>query len=140
MKRNSRKKRLIADINIAPFTDVILVLLVIFMITTPLISESNIKINLPGAKNGESVGRSRQEHADITLTREGMLYLDGNIVTRKELSDKIRMMHDNNSDLGVTIRSDRFVKFQQIVNVLDILTEWGITKLNIAAINEELQE
>jgi len=136
MKRNTRKKRLIADINIAPFTDVILVLLVIFMITTPLISESNIKINLPGAKSGEAAGRDRQEHVDITLNREGILYLDGKIVTKKELSDKIRAMHDNNSELGVTMRSDRFVKFQQIVNVLDILNEWGITKLTIAAISE----
>jgi biopolymer transport protein ExbD len=137
MNRNTRKKRVIADINIAPFTDVILVLLVIFMVTTPLISESNIKINLPGAKNGEPAERNRQEHADITLTREGIVYLDGKIVTKKELSGRIKIMHDNNSDLGVTIRSDRAVKFQQIVNVLDILSEWGITKLNITAISEE---
>lgn len=136
MKTKSRKQRLVADINITPFTDVILVLLVIFMITTPLISQLNIKVNLPEAKSGMPAESVRQVQADITIAREGTVYLNGKLVTKKELRDQIKILHGNNPDLSVTLRSDKFVRFQEIVNVLDPLTELGITKLNIAAKTE----
>jgi biopolymer transport protein ExbD len=137
MNRNTRKQRLVADINITPFTDVILVLLVIFMITTPLISQLNIKVNLPQAKSGVPGEGARQARADITITREGIVYLDGKLVTRKDLREQIKIMRKNNPDLSVTVHCDKFVRFQEIVNVLDPLTELDITKLNIAAIKEE---
>jgi len=137
MNRLNRKQRLVAEINITPFTDVILVLLVIFMITTPLISQSNLKINLPEAKSGTAAQPNRQAHADITITQEGTIYLDGKLVTRKELKDQIRVMHNNNPALSVTVYSDKLVRFQGIVNVLDPLTELGITKLNIAATDQQ---
>jgi biopolymer transport protein ExbD len=131
-----KKQRLVADINITPFTDVILVLLVIFMITTPLISQSNIKVNLPEAVSGLPVKKSRHLEAEVTITREGAVYLDGKLATRKELKEQIKKMFASDPDLTVTVRSDKFVRFQEIVNVLDPLTELGVTKLNIATINE----
>lgn len=135
MRERLRKQRLVSDINITPFTDVILVLLVIFMITTPLISQSRIKVNVPQAKSGSAAEDLRQE-ADISITREGMVYLDGKLVTRKELRDKARVMHANNPGLSWTVRSDRFVRFQEIVSVLDPLNDIGVSKINIAVSNE----
>lgn len=137
MNRPSRKQRLVSEINITPFTDVILVLLIIFMITTPLISQTNLKVNLPAAKSGTQPETIRQSKADITITREGPVYLNGKLVTKKELREQIRIMYGNNPGLVVTVHSDKTVKFQDIVNVLDPLTELGITKLNIAATAEE---
>lgn len=137
MNARARKQRLVADINITPFTDVILVLLVIFMITTPLIYQSNIKVSLPQAKSGESEENRQQVKADITITGEGVVYLNDKIVTRKELREQIRMMHNRVPDLGVTVHSDKFVRFQEIVNVLDPLNELGISNLNIAVANEQ---
>lgn len=139
MKLRARKQRLVADINITPFTDVILVLLVIFMITTPLISQSNLKVDLPKAKSAkqQEAGKVEELQADIIITREGVVYLNGKIVTKKELRGQVGMMHADNPDLSVTVRSDKFVRFQEIVNVLDPLTELGITKLNIATTTEE---
>jgi biopolymer transport protein ExbD len=132
-KRSLRKQRLVADINITPFTDVILVLLVIFMITTPLISQTNIKVNLPEAKSGESAKKGVRDEADITVTLEGVVYLDDKVVTRKELREQIAVLHRSNPDILVTVHADKSVRFQEVVNVLDPLTELGITKLNIAA-------
>jgi len=137
MNKQTRKQRLVADINITPFTDVILVLLVIFMVTTPLISQSNIKVNLPTAKSKETSNKGQQAQAEITITREGVVYLDGKLVTRKELKNQIQIIHENNPALSVMVRSDRFVRFQEIINVLDPLNELGITKLNIATITEK---
>jgi biopolymer transport protein TolR len=131
------KQGLIADINITPFTDVILVLLIIFMMTTPLISQLNIKVDLPQAKSGDQVESERQAEADITITREGPVYLDGKLVTRRELRDRMKALYFNNSDLRVILRSDKTVRFQEIVTVLDALNELGISKLNIAATRQE---
>jgi biopolymer transport protein ExbD len=137
MNTKSRKQRLVADINITPFTDVILVLLVIFMIATPLISQSNIKVDLPEAKSGVSGEGVRKIQAEITISREGPVYLDGKLVTKAELREKIKAMHRSDPSLRVTVRADKSVRFQDIVNVLDPLTGLGITKLNIAATKEE---
>ena len=134
MKRGSRQQRLVAEINITPFTDVILVLLVIFMITTPLISQLSLKVRLPEAKSGKPVeAASRNEQAQITITNEGTVYLDEKLVTRKELKERMSVLHQNNPGIGVILRSDRMVQFKNIVGVLDILTELGIKNLNIAA-------
>ena len=137
MKRRDRKQRLVAEINITPFTDVILVLLVIFMITTPLISELRVKVNLPEAKSGKRIESSKPEQIDITVTREGPVYLNGKVVSRKELREQISAMHRDNPDLSVVLRSDKNVKFQDIVNVLDPLTDLGVSKINIAATSDQ---
>lgn len=138
MKASSRKQKLVAEINITPFTDVILVLLVIFMITTPLIFQSSIKVKLPEAKGGKAIEDVKQNtEAYITVSDEGMVYLDQKLVTKRELKEKIYAMHRKNPDMSVILRSDRMVRFKDIVEILDPLTEIGITKLNIATTNQD---
>ncbi len=132
-----RKQKLVTEINITPFTDVILVLLIIFMITTPLIFQSNIKVNLPEARSGKSPESARQSQVGITITNEGLIYLDELPVTRKEFREKINAMYRSNPDLSVVLRSDRLVRFKDIVEVLDPITEMGITKLSIAVTPEK---
>lgn len=135
MNLRSRKQRLIAEINITPFTDVILVLLIIFMITTPLILQSSLKVNLPLAASATPVKDIGP--ANIIITSEGAVYLDGAIVTRRELKSMINNRHKDNPDLGVVVSSDKLVRFKDIVDILDILNAIGIRNLNIAAINEK---
>lgn len=137
MRPPSRKQRLVAEINITPFTDVILVLLVIFMIATPLISASSIKVKLPKAQSGQEEKEAKQLALAITITREGPVYLGQELVTRQELRAKMRILAKNNPGLAVTISSDRAVAFRDIVAVLDILSELGITRLNISTTKEE---
>jgi biopolymer transport protein TolR len=134
MKHRERKQRLVSEINITPFTDVILVLLIIFMITTPLISQASLKVDLPQATNVESL--SGASEAIITMTSEGPVYLKGELVSREELKDKLTLLHKENSQLKVVLESDRLVKFNEIVSVLDIVTGIGVQKLEIAATKE----
>jgi len=137
MREKYQKQRLVAEINITPFTDVILVLLVIFMITAPLISQSSIKVKLPKTKSAKSLESAAQTQVFLTITDEGVVYLDEKIVTRKELVEKIRGLYASNPELNVILRADRLVRFKDIVDVLDPLVGLGITKLNIAATNEQ---
>ena len=132
MKASSRKQRLIAEINITPFTDVILVLLIIFMITTPLIIQSRIKVSLPNAVSAKPNSDARSQ-VSISVTNENLLYVDNDLVTRKELRQKIKLLHDENAGIEVILFSDKLVRFKDIVAILDILNELGIKKLNIAA-------
>jgi len=136
MNRRNRKQTLVAEINITPFTDVILVLLVIFMITTPLISQLGLKVKLPESKTGKQIEAAKQAQVTVTITNEGTLYLEDKLVTRKELKGKIDSLYRYNPNLSVILRSDKFVQFKNVVNVLDTLNELGIKNLNIAATAE----
>ena len=126
-----RRQRAMAEINITPFTDVILVLLVIFMITTPLISQSVIKVNLPNAKSAKADDSPGK--VNIVIDKKGLIYLEDKVVTRDELKSNIELMHKDDPDLRVVLLSDRLSKFKDIVCVLDVMNEVGIKNLNIAS-------
>lgn len=120
-----------AEINITPFTDVILVLLIIFIITTPLILQSTIKVSLPEAASGRPFTNARQ--INITVDNDNVVYLDNKIITRKDLISRVRTAHRDNPELEVILFSDKMVRFKNIVSILDDLNEIGIKNLNIAA-------
>jgi biopolymer transport protein TolR len=139
MNRRSRKQRLIAEINITPFTDVILVLLVIFMITTPLMYQSEakqIKVNLPKAKNVVSP-QGKTDAVTVTLSSEGPVYLEGSVVTLKELDSRLGAKLKSLPSLSVVLAIDRLVAFKNVVRVLDVLNGLGIERLRIAAEEEK---
>jgi len=131
MNRRSARPRIVSEINITPLTDVALVLLIIFMITTPLILQSSIKVSLPEAASGKSLTNTRQ--INITVSNDNTVYIDNKLVTRKELRAQIRILHKTNPDMEVILFSDKMVKFRYIVSILDDLNEIGIKNLNIAA-------
>src|SRR5476649_1284427 len=74
MRRRQRNSKLIAEINIAPFTDVILVLLIVFMVTTPLIYRSSIKIALPQVSHDQKPVESKD--INVSITSIGEVYLN----------------------------------------------------------------
>ena len=135
MNLRTHKQRLIAEINITPFTDVILVLLIIFMVTTPLILQSSLKVNLPQASSAGPV--KEMSPVNITITNEGALYLDGAMVTRRELRERINSRHKNDANLAVIVNADKLARFKDIVDILDILNAGGVRNLNLAAITEK---
>lgn len=134
MNRKLRRKKLVAEINITPFTDVILVLLVIFMIATPLLSQSGLKVSLPQAQSAQALDLKASPL--ITITRDGPVYLDKKLVTNKELKEKMSASRKNNPSLSVILNIDKAVQYKDMVKVLDILSELGINNLNMAAVQE----
>ncbi len=131
MERRPRRERITSEINIIPLTDVILALLVIFMIATPLLLQTDIQVKLPETAAAPSMEKSSE--VAITITSEAMTYLNKELVTRKELKEKLSVLHQKNPQLSVMLRIDQMVRFRDIVEVLDILTALGVRNLDIAA-------
>src|SRR5580698_5120326 len=121
MRRRQRNSKLIADINIAPFTDVILVLLIVFMVTTPLIYRSSIKIALPRVSNNQQP----LETKDITvnITAAGEIYLDNERYNLKLDLDvftfKLKQLMRSYNDPAIIINGDRNVRYDYVVQVID---------------------
>ena len=121
---------LMTEINITPFTDVILVLLIIFIIATPLISQNNINVKLPDASSKDTIERSRSVF--ITISAEGVVYLEDKVLTNKALKDKVNSLLAIDKDYKFVVAADKACRFQEVVKVIDTLQGSGVKSLNIA--------
>jgi biopolymer transport protein TolR len=135
MKHFLRKPKLVTEINITPFTDVILVLLIIFMIATPLLSQPNLKVTIPSAKNTKAASESRK--VNITINNQGVIYLEKEPVTKEELQDGVKILHKNNPQIHVLLVIDEKAIFKDISKVLDVLSGAQIEDVNIAVSQEK---
>lgn len=131
MIRPRRSNQLVSEINITPFTDVILVLLIIFIVATPLISQNQIEVKLPSAASG-APSTHEIKRSTITVTKDGMVYLDGSAVEVQALADQIKGLVSQNKNHQVSIAVDKECPFQQVVSVIDALKKSGVANLNIS--------
>ncbi|MGA2775236.1 MAG: biopolymer transporter ExbD [Candidatus Omnitrophota bacterium] len=129
MKRRSRSQRLVSEINITPFTDVILVLLIIFMVTTPLLFRSGIKVQLPRA----SQTQEPPQNIDITISEDGRAVLeDSQYNLRYDLGllrFKLAALAKKKHVSAITISGDKEVKYDFVVKVMDIAKQVGIERI-----------
>ena len=125
---------MIAEINIAPFTDVILVLLIIFMVTTPLIYRSSIKIALPQVSHNQQPLESRD--INVSITSGGEVFLDNERYNLKMDLDvfkfKLKRLMKTYNDPAIIINGDRNVKYDYVVQVIDAASKVGIKHLVLA--------
>jgi biopolymer transport protein ExbD len=129
MRKPDRKRKLVSDINIVPFTDVLLVLLVIFMVTTPLIVQGQIQVKLPKA-NAQSSATLRP--LVVTLTAQGRLFLADQEVSLQDLPTLLVPRLKERTDKMVIINADRSVTHGRVVTVMDIAKQAGADRLAIA--------
>ncbi len=136
----SAKRNYMLSLESVAMTDIVLNMFIFFFISFSLLytfepfRAQKLEIKLPKASNTTSM--SEEEQLSITLTNEGVLYLGKELITIKELKDKVSLRYKNNPRITVVLRADRLVRFKQVVNILDILSGLGITRLNIAAVQE----
>jgi len=134
MRRRQRNSKLIAEINIAPFTDVILVMLIVFMVTTPLIYRSSIKIALPQVSSNQQPLESKD--INVSVTSLGDVYLDNERYNLKMDLDifkfKLKRMMKSYGDPAIIINGDRNVKYDYVVQVIDAASKVGIKRLVLA--------
>ncbi len=120
---------IIAEINIVPMVDVILVVLIIFMVTAPMIMKPSININLPKAASGEATVPSK---LNITLTLDGKINLDGKIVDDTEVQNMALQEVKKNPEIQAIIAADKDVPHGRVISVLDIVKSAGVKKFAIS--------
>ena len=111
-----------AEINITPFTDVVLVLLVIFMIATPFIYQSSMKVQLPKASKSAETSRD----IIITINARGDIFLEDEKVDLNGLKYKLRTVIKGKPDTSVIVNGDKNVKYDSVIQVMDVLTQSGV--------------
>lgn len=120
---------IIAEINITPLTDIFLVLLIIFMITSSAIVESGGKVNLPSAVKTQSEPRG----TTVTITPRHEIYVNQKKVAEASLENSLREVFNTSPDKIVILRGDREVLLGEAVRVLSIVKKAGASEIAIAA-------
>jgi biopolymer transport protein ExbD len=117
------------ELNITPLLDLVFVLLVIFIITTPQMM-NNLEINLPSGK--PPVQKPKAEPTRIEVSAQGQITLDNAPVTPSQLKDKLAELKAADPDLGVVVKGADDTDYQIMVSVLDTLRQLDITKMGMA--------
>ena len=132
--RQGKIQTTLAEINMIPFIDIVLVLLIIFMVTAPVI-QSGIEVNVPKT---QVVREIAEEKLIVSIDKEQKLYLKNDPVNVNQLGDKIREKLLDPTRQSVYLRADQSVPFQTFATVLDHLKLAGIE--NVSIVTQPLQQ
>ena len=132
--RNSKKHRPMAEINVVPYIDVMLVLLVIFMVTAPLLMQG-VKVDLPEA-HSEPVEDQDPEPLIVSIDRDGKLFLNQGLGRDQALSlatvrDRVAKVMRRNPDKPVMVWGDRSVPYGEVVTLMSALQESGAPSVGL---------
>ncbi|MFH2202286.1 MAG: biopolymer transporter ExbD [Elusimicrobiota bacterium] len=128
MKSGGESPDAITDINVTPLVDIILVVLIIFMATAPLINRRAIKVDVPAAAHQET---AEIEALEVVYNGRGKLYLAGRKVDRAELAATLSGMRRTNPNLRVMVAGDQTVSYGEMVGILDVVRGAGIRKASL---------
>jgi biopolymer transport protein TolR len=140
-RRGLGRSNVNADINVTPMADIMLVLLIIFMITTPLL-QTGITVNLPKAKNPLDAPEADSKDAlVIALTRDGRVYLQKKAITEDELT---RVLTDRFSggeaNKTMFLRADSSVAYGRVVQLVNLVRKSGVERVGLMAEKEALAQ
>lgn len=123
----TRQRRFLAEINVIPLVDVVLVLLVIFMVTAPMLYRG-MDIKLPTSASNTIKPEIR---AVLTIEKDHRLYLDKDQVSVAQLERKLQLLKQEHADVSLYLRADRDVPYGVVVQVMDGVKKAGIEKLGM---------
>ena len=119
---------IVAEINITPLTDIFLVLLIIFMVTTSVISTQGKDVDLPSS----AVASSTPQGVSVTITAEGQIQVNDQVVKAEALPAALKAALDKQREKVVILRGDRKVLLGEAVNILDVAQQAGATGIALA--------
>jgi biopolymer transport protein ExbD/biopolymer transport protein TolR len=128
----------VADINVTPMVDVMLVLLIIFMVITPMLSKG---VNVDKVKAKNPIAMQAADKSDavlVAVTRDGKVYLGNDQVAAEDLPPKVKDLLTDKLDKTVFLKVDQRAKYEKVVDVVDNLRAAGVDQLGL--LTDQLQE
>jgi biopolymer transport protein ExbD len=128
----------VSDINVTPMVDVMLVMLIIFMVITPMLSKG-VSVDLVKTKNPIAMQNADKEDAVVVaVTRDGRTYLGNNPMPADQLPQKVKDLLTNKLDKTVYVKSDARARYERVVEVVDNLRAAGVDQLGL--LTEQIKE
>lgn len=132
--RPDENSTIVSEINIVPFVDVVLVILIIFLIISPTFIHPGFDINLPKA---ETAGKPENVKAFLSIDIEGGYYFNRKSVKEKELTQKLKKLLRKNKNLKVVIAADRNVAHGNVITLIDLVRKTGVRKFAVSVESKE---
>jgi biopolymer transport protein TolR len=132
--KGGRSYRPMAEINVTPFVDVMLVLLIIFMVTAPLLTVG-VPVDLP--KTNAAAMAKPDEPLIVTVTAQGKVYLQETEMTDAQLVEKLKTMTAEKQEQRIYVRGDKTVPYGRVMEVMGQLASAGFTKVALIAESSE---
>ena len=133
-RRSGRGKRLMSDINVVPYIDVMLVLLVIFMVTAPLVPPGQIDLPRAGKSNTKAdayIEVQVRPNGDLRLRSVNSGDSQERRITRKELAGALQDLRGQAADLPVVISGDKAVRYEAVIDVMDELQKQNVARVGL---------
>ena len=119
-----------SDINVTPFVDVMLVLLIVFMVTAPLLTVG-IPVDLPKVKANALT--DQKDPIEITIKLDGSLYLGESVVEIENLIPRLNAITDQNTQARIYVRGDTIVAYGRVMEIMSIINSAGYVKVALVA-------
>src|SRR5947208_8862262 len=120
-----------ADINVTPLVDVCLVLLIIFMVVTPML-QKGVPVNLPVTEEPERTPDTEKQ-LQISVKSDGTVYLGSTVVRRDQVQSELEQIHQRTPDREIAVKGDKLVKYGAVLDVLKALREVGFNNVGLIA-------
>jgi len=124
--QDSSRQTPMSEINVVPLVDVMLVLLIIFIITAPLLTHS-VKIDLPKAKNAPNIIQT--EHIELAIRADGSLFWNGEPESLEQLAPRFTAKITQEPETELHLRADKLVHYEHVARVMSIAAKAGMTKI-----------
>jgi biopolymer transport protein ExbD len=125
MQNNGRQAPM-SEINVVPLVDVMLVLVIIFIITAPLLTHS-VKIDLPKAESAPNI--TQPEHVELAIRADGSLFWNGEFVTLEQLAPRFGATVIQAPDTELHIRADKLAHYEHVARVMSIAAKAGMARI-----------
>ena len=125
-QKNSKKKRLIGEINITPLVDVLLVLLIIFMVTAPMMT-SGINVDLP--KGATDAIDAKKESISVSVQKDGSIFVEEKLVKLDDLPKKLLLITEKQTDKKIYVRADKLLDYGKVMEVVRSINLGGFTQV-----------
>ncbi|NBR94792.1 MAG: biopolymer transporter ExbD [Proteobacteria bacterium] len=124
--KNLKKKPAMAEINITPFVDVLLVLLIIFMVAAPMLT-SSVPLNLPDGVENQTT--AQPENIIVSMQQNGVLFVQEEAVNKNNLANKLKKLTNNNLSEKILVRADKLIEYGEVMNLIKMLSMAGFSQV-----------